>query len=600
MIRYAIAFLLLGLGCSAQVTLHPTDNVPKIVGSKPSGTTFIFTAGTYRLSQPIIPKDDDRFIGETPCAPPSTSCPAVISGGVLIGRLAGFDGTNYAVAKQTQQGARAVPRNCGSGWGGCIYPEDLFFDGKPYRHLDSPTLPAIGAGEWWFDYSNHVIYFHDNPAGHTVETSVVNNAFGGPANNVTIKYLTVEEFANMYPVGAIGVTQGPNALTQETNWTVENCEVRLNHGFGVRVAYRLHVLNSYIHDNGQLGIGGGIGTTAAPATQSTDSGILIQGNNISYNDYAHFDPGFGAGGFKVGATSGVTLRGNTIQHNEGAGIHFDVDSQNELVGGNTISDNSDADGLALEIGDGISAFRNNIVLRNGAHLNSSGPTYQIAVRASSGVNAYCNVIEVPSGSRIGAWFVGAANRGYSSYPPYQYRATTQNSFHHNTVIWDTGADGVVGFFQTDPTKQPNFFANNMPPDYNSYHLPSPSAVHFVYDNDNSRTNKRKTFSNHQGAGADVHSTVDTNNANGYPKVSITSPSDQSSVSNPVTVTATASDASGIRKVEFYVDWNLQATVTSSPYNFSWTGGTAGPHIVATMAYSKAGIRACYAVTLNEQ
>jgi hypothetical protein len=53
-------------------------------------------------------------------------------------------------------------------------------------------------------------------------------------------------------------------------------------------------------------------------------------------------------------------------------------------------------------------------------------------------------------------------------------------------------------------------------------------------------------------------------------------------------------------VEFYVDWNLQATVSSSPYNFDWSNGTAGTHTLAVMAYSNAGIRSCYAVTLDEQ
>src|SRR5580704_19748109 len=171
MIRHLmIAFLPLSLVSWAQVTLHPSDNVPKIVSSKPAGTTFIFAPGTYRLSQSIIPKDNDRFVGQTSCAPPTTSCPAIISGAQAIGSLAKFDGTNYEVAGQTQEGGRAAnPRVCDADWLGCIYPEDLFFDGKPYRHLDSPTLPAIGAGEWWFDYTNHVIYFHDDPSGHTVE-----------------------------------------------------------------------------------------------------------------------------------------------------------------------------------------------------------------------------------------------------------------------------------------------------------------------------------------------------------------------------------------------------------------------------------------------
>ena len=601
MIRYLmIVFLLLSLVSWTQVTLHPSDNVPRIVSSKPAGTTFIFTPGTYRLSQSIIPKDNDQFIGQTSCAPPTTSCPAIISGGVVIGPSATFDGTNYEVAKQTQQGLRGVTSTCDPGWEGCIYPEDLFFDSKPYRHLYSPTLPTIGAGEWWFDYTNHIIYFHDNPAGHVVETSVVANAFGGTANNVTIQYLTIEEFANMYPTGAIGVSQGANALTQGTHWMVENCEVTLNHFNGVRLGYRIQILNNYIHDNGDIGIGGGIGTTLAPSTESTNSGILIQGNTINHNNYAHFNPGFGAGGIKTGATSGITIRGNTIQNNEGSGIHFDMNSQNELVDGNTITDNSDGDGLGQEIGYGTSTFRNNIVLENGKPLNSNNSTFQISARASAGVSAYCNVLEVPNARGVGGWGIGAANRGNSAYPPYQYLATTGNSFHHNTVIWDSGAGGAVGFFQNDPTNQPNFFANNTPPDHNTYHLSTTSAPNFVYDNNNTRSNNRKTFANHQAARAEVHGTVDTNYTGGYPKVSITSPSDQSSVGTPVTVIATASDTSGIGKVEFYVDWNLQATVTKSPYNFTWTNGTTGPHTVAALAYSNAGVRACYAVTLSEQ
>ncbi|HXX01241.1 MAG TPA: Ig-like domain-containing protein, partial [Candidatus Acidoferrales bacterium] len=60
------------------------------------------------------------------------------------------------------------------------------------------------------------------------------------------------------------------------------------------------------------------------------------------------------------------------------------------------------------------------------------------------------------------------------------------------------------------------------------------------------------------------------------------------------------DKSGIRKVEFYVDWTLQATVNSAPYNFNWTNGNSGAHTVAAMAYSSAGIHACYAVTLTQQ
>jgi hypothetical protein len=602
MIRHSLVVCLL-LTCVswAQITLHPSDNVPKIVSSKPAGTTFVFTPGTYRLSQPIIPKDNDKFIGQAACAPPQSTCQAVISGGLDIGKSAKPDAGNYSVSGQTQQNPRAVPRNCDPGWTSCMYPEDLFFDGVPYRHLDSESMPSIGAHEWWFDYANHVIYFHDDPSGHLVETSGVNSGFGGPANNVLIQYLTIEEFADMYPFGAVGGPQGKNSLTQGTNWTVENCEVKLNHGFGVRVEYRMHILKNYIHDNGQVGIGGGIGAAANPVTESTDSGILIEGNTISHNDFAHFNPGFGSGGIKVGATSGLSIRNNVIEHNDGAGIHFDADSGDEFVDNNVIFDNSDSDGLGQEIGDGRSVFRNNKVLLNGGHVNSDGWAYQIGVHASSGVEAYCNVMEVPPArGGIGGWGVIASSRGNSAYPPFGPHVTTDNYFHHNVVIWQEGANGEVGFRQTDPGNQPDFFSRNRAPDYNDYHLPDPSGPHFVYDNNNSRMNRPKNFSGHRSSGADVHGVVDKNYTSGFPEVSITYPADQSSVTSPTTVTASASDQSGIRKVEFYVDWKLETTTNNPPYEFNWTDGTSGSHIVAAMAYSNAGIRDCYAVTLNEQ
>jgi Bacterial Ig domain/Right handed beta helix region len=601
MIRHTLVVCLLSsCVCWSQVTLHPSDNVPKIVNSKPPGTTFVFTPGIYRLAQAITPKDNDSFVGQTACAPPKTSCSAVLSGSIEIGSLAKADSGNYAVTGQTQHGPKAIPKQCDPGWTGCIYPEDLFFDGKPYRHLDSETMPSIGSGEWWFDYANHVIYFHDDPSGHTVETSVVYTAFNGPANNVTLRYLTVQEFADMYPAAAVGVGHGPNSLSEGTNWTIDHCEVKLNHGAGVRIGYRIHILNNYIHDNGQLGVGGGLGARNNPVTESTNSEILIADNVINHNDYAHFNPGFGSGGFKSGGTSGITLRNNVIENNEGSGIHFDADSQNELVDGNLIANNSDADGLVQEIGEGTSIFRNNLVLHNGAQLNSDGWSYQISIRASTGVDVYCNVMEVPTaGNGIGAWGVGASPRGSDEYPPFSYHVSTGNYVHHNTVIFD-GTNGEAGFRQNDIAHQPNFFADNRVPDFNTYHVPDLSTPHFVYDNNNSHMNRLQSFSGHQRSRAEVHGSIDTNYASGFPRVVITSPTDQSSVSGPVAVAASASDQSGIRKVEFYVDWKLESTTTDPPYNFNWSSSAPGAHTVAAMAYSNAGVRSCYAVTLSSQ
>lgn len=581
------------------ITIGPGTVIQSVVDANPAGTTFVFQPGTYRLSSPIIPKNGDSFIGETVCAPPASSCPAILSGGRVIGSLAAYDGANYEVTGQAQRGVQQYTNECEPGWLGCFYPEDLFFDGVPLQHLYSASLPTILTGQWWFDYTNHIIYFHDNPSGHVVETSVVPTVarvLRGPgANNITFQYLTIEEFAVPIEQGAIDPTDSGGGIQGASlDWVVENCELLLNHGIGVHINYGTQILNSYVHNNGQMGIGGG---TNSDAVQSR---IVVSGNTITYNNYAHVVPDFGAGGIKFGDTLGAVVRGNTVSYNGGAGIHFDASSSSPLIDGNTVTDNASGSGAAYEISIDSAIVRNNVLLRNALPGTVPVSASDLGSNASVGVNAYCNVVEIPAAAGANGILVAASQRGYNTVPPYEYLVSTGNSVHHNTVIWDAGANGGFGYEQHDAANQPDFWSDNTPPDYNTYHLPTLSAAHFLYDNNNSEENQGKTFAEYQAAGADIHGTADTNYTSGYPTVSITSPADQSSVANPVTVAATASDASGISKVEFYVDWALQTTVTSAPYGFDWTDATSGSHTVAAMAYSNAGIRSCYAVTLNEQ
>jgi parallel beta-helix repeat protein len=592
-----IAFWGLGVAQAGTVNIHPGADIPSVVNASPAGTTFIIYPGTYRLTEPITPANGDSFIGQTACAPPTTSCPAILSGSKLIGSLATFDGTNYSVTGQTQKGAITIATTrCQPGFAGCIYPEDLFFDGVPYTHLYSASMPTIASGQWWFDYASSTIYFHDNPAGHVVETSVVPSAFSGWANNVTISGLTIKEFAVPSLTSTVGIT-GNASLTQGINWTVQNCEILLNHSTGVGSgSFGMQILNNYIHNNGEIGIMGGLATNST--TRSTSDGIVISKNTISNNNYAHFLPGYGSGGIKVSSSTGTVIRDNTITNNDGQGIHFDMDAQSPLVDGNTVTDNASGGGIGYEISLTSAIIRNNIVLRNGANLPTEPATsnQNAGSFSSVGVNAYCNVIEIPNAPHANGWAVESGNRGFNTYPPYERLVSTGNDFHHNTVIWDSGAAGWVGFYQSDIVNEPNFFIDNTAPDFNTYHVPSTSLRNFIYDNNNSGKNTRLTFSQYQAKGADMHGTVDTKYNVGYPTVKITSPADGATVTNP-TVTATASDASGISKVEFYVDWNLQTTVAESPFNFAWSG-SSGTHTVAAMAYSNEGIRSCYAVTLH--
>jgi parallel beta-helix repeat protein len=686
-----VVFLLLAAGnsfaysCTGGVcTFSPSDasQVPTVVANQSTGTKFVFTKGTYRLPAPIIPRNGDTFVGQDSCSPPTTSCDAILEGSTSVGSLAVKDPTTgyYKVTGQTQSNPQGLATDCLSGWTGCRFPEDLYFNSTPYQHIDCTTTacnngtpPTLNTHQWWFDYNNNVIWFFDNPSGQLVETSVIANAFGGPWNNVTIQYLTIKEFADMYPTGAISVSQGANALTQGTNWTIENSEVTLNHGFGIRVAYREQILNDYIHENGQLGIGGGIsavasgtvdtsdttvtwesgslfssswtGTmyldidntytgytlsscssdgksctlTTSPGTQtnipytfvlipqSTNAGILVQGNTIENNNgtqstgaiYAGFDPGFGAGGIKVGSTTGMTISGNTISGNLGSAIHFDVQSGSNTVKGNTITNNTDGSAVAQEISFGPSTWRNNIVRGNGDPANTSGPYYAMQSQASTEVDAYCNVIEIPDILHVHGWIVGAADRGYSAFPPFGYLDSTGNDFRFNTVIWDAGATGNVGLIQNDNAHQPNFLANNSVPNYNSYHASSTTQSTFVYsDADDAPAT---TFANYQNDGADKQGTIDTNYDVGFPSVTITSPADGSTFHQSVTVESTDTDNSGIQQVQFYLDLNKWGSaITSPPYNTTVTTSVSGSHTVAAMALSKAGVSACYAITVIEQ
>jgi hypothetical protein len=526
-----------------------------------------------------------------------------MSGGVSIGAQAlGPDASgNWYVTGQTQHGFVNTHAYCVTGWGGCAYPEDLFFNGVPLQHIVASSEPTLTATQWWFDYTNHIIYFHQNPAGNTVETSVLETAFSpNGANNVTINGLTFEEFAAAVQSGAIDPAYGTNPTPNSSlNWTIENSYLTLNHGTGIRAGFGMQVLNNVATNNGNIGIGGGDPAGNIPVTPS---GLLVQGNTVTYNNYALVSPVYGAGGIKFGNTANAVVRGNTVNNNIGAAIHFDVNSWNPLIDGNIIVENNigsfipdDGQGILCEISEGGCTIRNNVIYYEGIGGSGGLQSYN-----TSDAQVYCNVV-TQTGNNNSVWAVTTTDRGYFPVAPNlgAYMVSTGNWFHHNTIIWNSGQTGQVGYFQHDPTNQPNFFANNTPPDYNTYHGASTSVAQFVYDNNNSGSNTPMTFANYQAAGADVHGTFDTLYTSGFPTVSITSPADQSFVTSPVTVAATASDISGISNVELYVDWNLAATATSSPYNFTLSGLTPGAHTVAAVAFSNAGIRNCYAVTLND-
>lgn len=582
-----------------------------------AGDIINLAAGTYRQSTGnnsssgiFTPKANQTFIGPI-CTPSITQCTAIVTGGTIIGGTGctspcatGPDANgNWSVTGQTQAGVTSS--SCDTGWGGCIYPEELFIDGVPSKHMPAGTaLNTLVSGQWVFDYVADIIYFHDNPSGHVVETSVLKSLFNPNINGVTLQYLTVEEFAVQ---GGQGGAIDPAYATNPTpltgaGWTVESCYVTLNHSTGIRVGFGMKIRNSVSNMNGGMGIGGGpaAGVTIVP------SQVVITNNIVMFNNYAHFSPGQQAGGIKFGNIAGVVMRGNTVSNNIGQGIHTDVNAYGALIDGNTVEYNSDpigsgsaSVGIVVEISEGKNIIRNNIVRYNG-NTSTSGPNYQISSANSTGVEAYCNVMEVDNNIHNGLWTVFSSNRGTYPSPPNfgLYVFSTGNSIHHNTAIMDAGGTSTMGFTHNDTVNQPNFFANNTPPDYNQYHVPNIAATLFKYDNDNTGANTNRNFTNYKGKGADVHGTIDTLINVGFPSVSITSPTDQTTFLNNIAITATASDGSGILKAQLYVDWVLVQTINGAgPYTFTLTNLSFGNHIIAVYAWANSGVQNCNAISV---
>jgi Zn-dependent alcohol dehydrogenase len=95
---------------------------------------------------------------------------------------------------------------------------------------------------------------------------------------------------------------------------------------------------------------------------------------------------------------------------------------------------------------------------------------------------------------------------------------------------------------------------------------------------------------------DAASNVGTSNTvavsvdNTQPNVTIISPLSGAKVKGSVTISVSASDASGIQRVEFYIDGKLKASDYTAPYTYRWNTKTvkAGTHTILVMAYDNAG------------
>lgn len=418
---------------AAAVEIGPGQDIRAIVSAAPPGTAFLLRAGVHRL-QAIRPRDGDTFTGEAG---------AVLSGARLLTSFARV-GALYVATGQTQEGM--AHGYCESDFPQCRLPEELFIDDRPLLRVGS--LDDVSPGRWYFDYGADRIYFADDPSGRRVETSVVPTAIEASANDVTVSGLTFEKYANIAQHGVI-------SAEGKTGWVIARNEVRWNHGLGIRFGPRSRVIDNRVHHNGQLGIGGA----------GTD--VLVERNEIAYNNTARFDPDWEAGGTKFAMTDRLIVRENTVHHNGGQGLWTDVDNINTIYEQNTVEDNERV-GIYHEISY-AAIIRHNIVRRNGwgfpAWIWGAG----IVVAASPNVEVYGNTVE-GNGDGIGAV---QQQRGSGAYGPHE----VWNLWVHDNVIANTS--GWTGLVQDIGDTAP-FTSRNNRFERNSYTLGgNPEPFHWM-------------------------------------------------------------------------------------------------------------------------
>lgn len=439
-----ISLFIVSVQASAQsgvVEIYPTDNAREVVERHPAGTTFVFKAGVHRMVY-IEPRDNDVFQGE----------PGAVLNGSRI--LTDFqqEGDLWVVYGQTQQGyvtTNTLYKVCDDEYPRCNRPEELYFDGLPLRHVSSKG--QVTAGTWYFDYDNDRIYFADDPNGRLVETSITAHAFRGSGeNNVVIRDLTIEKYATPTQQGTIHVRGGGS-------WLIDNVTVQWNHGAGISTSDGMRVLNSRFNNNGHLGIHG------------RGDNLLIEGNEIAYNNWAGHRLQWEAGGTKFSRTDGLVVRNNYVHHNQGVGLWTDIDNINVLFEGNLVTHN-----LRFGIFHEISYAA--IIRNNTLEYNNYGRYGgQIYVSNSSDVEVYNNQVVVgdDQGDSIAIFH---KERGSGVHGPWLSRNI---NVYNNTIVFTagTGWAGAVLHYRT-----PGNWSNSTNTfDGNTYYVADADYRHWTWD-----------------------------------------------------------------------------------------------------------------------
>ena len=218
----------------------------------------------------------------------------------------------------------------------------------------------------------------------------------------------------------------PALVQGNKGWIIQDNEVRLNYATGIHALDNSKVIGNYVHDNGQMGLGG------------SGDNILVEGNEIAKNGFwSGIDVLWEAGGFKFAYTDNLIVRGNYSHDNHGSGMWTDIDNIHTLYEDNLVAHNTHI-GITHEISyDAV--IRNNTLIGNG-YGDPRGWMWgaEIQIQNSKNVDVYGNRIDMTGGGN-GVVLI-QQNRGSGEFGPHD---TTGNHIHDNVIV-DHDSKGLIG------------------------------------------------------------------------------------------------------------------------------------------------------------
>jgi Right handed beta helix region len=220
--------------------------------------------------------------------------------------------------------------------------------------------------------------------GNTIQYAFVGQYNDTADQNVTIKYLTIEDYASNQGGGAVN-GNGNNGWTEEYDLMEYNSP-----GAAMMLGGDNTVSDNCLTQNGEYGFNGYsyVDETYGNTFTGGATNITFTNNDVSYNNTQKTSSGIEGGG-KFWQDGNVTVTGNYFHDNiDSPGVWMDTDNAGFLVENNYISNNG-GEGLMYEISYNADIVGNTFVgnaIENGPG-NPGFPTGAIYISESGGNSA---------------------------------------------------------------------------------------------------------------------------------------------------------------------------------------------------------------------